>query len=256
MNRPTREDVLTEEELDRLLAALRTRGPAGRRNLALVLVMGDAGLRLGEARALATTDVVREYGQLTHLRVRRGKGGKPRRVKLTTRAAAAVAAWLQTREASGLGTGVLFCTISRGKAGGAFAEEDQQLEPGKPLGTRYVWGLVHRLAEKAGIERRISPHTLRHTFATRLLRSTGNLEVVRKALGHSRITTTALYSHLVQEDVDNGIMQLPGNGPAAGDEEEATREAVQALQGLSAGQLRAVVQAAAALTVGDQEGAD
>jgi site-specific recombinase XerD len=71
------------------------------------------------------------------------------------------------------------------------------------------------MADRAGIESRVTPHTLTHTFATRLLRTTGNLELTRKAPRHSHIqTTVATYAHLVQEDVDRGIRQLPGNGHA------------------------------------------
>ena len=116
----------------------------------------------------------------------------------------------------------MFCTISQDKAGGYFAGESQKLEPGKSVSTNYVRQLVKRLAEKAGIEKNVSPHTLRHTFATRLLRATGNLELTRKALRHARIQTTAkIYSHLVEEDVDNGISQLPSSGEKKSQAEEA-----------------------------------
>ncbi len=93
---------------------------------------------------------------------------------------------------------------------------------------------MKRLALKAGIERNISPYTLRHTFATRFLQATGNLELTRKALRHARIQTTAeIYSHLVQEDVDNGISQLPGSeekkSPAEADEVQQLAQALAAL---------------------------
>ena len=92
MQRPTAEDALTEEELDRLLAQPNPAYPTGKRNLGLLLVMADAGLRVSEATALTTQDLVREGGELTHLLIRKGKGkkGKPKRgkVALTRRAAA------------------------------------------------------------------------------------------------------------------------------------------------------------------------
>ena len=95
----------------------------------------------------------------------------------------------------------------------------------------YVRGLVKRVAAKAGIQRNISPHTLRHTFATRFLRATGNLELTRKALRHARIQTTAeIYSHLVQEDVDAGIKQLPGSKePGEADEVQRLAQALAKL---------------------------
>lgn len=228
MRRPTAEDALTEEELDRLLAQPNPAYPTGKRNLALLLIMAEAGLRVSEATALTTQDLVEEGGQLTHVLIRHGKGAKPGKVALTRRAAAKLGAWIEARDALGIGNGPVFCTISQGKAGGYFAAEDQQLQPGKPVSTNYVRGLVKRLAAKAGIERSISPHTLRHTFATRFLRATGNLELTRKALRHARIQTTAdIYSHLCQEDVDNGIKQLPGSEQSAGADLKAQIAAIE-----------------------------
>lgn len=201
------QDALTEEELERFLKAVSTRGPSGKRNLALLTLMADTGLRLGEALALQTTDLVREAGGITHCRVI-GKGRKPALVPVTARAAARIEAWLQARAALGLGNGALFCTISKGRRGGGFPGP-AELQPGKPLNPRYVRELVERLAAKAGIDRRVGPHTLRHSFATHLLRKTGNLELTRKALRHSRITTTAaIYSHLTDRDVERAVRSL------------------------------------------------
>jgi len=71
--------------------------------------------------------------------------------------------------------------------------------------------LAHRVAQRAGIATRVTPRALRHTFATRLLRVTGNVELTRKALRHASIQTTIeAYAHLVQEDVDRGIRLLAG----------------------------------------------
>ena len=212
MDRPTAQDALTEEELDRLLAQVSTRYPSGRRNLALLLVMADSGLRIGEAVALTTHDLVTEGGQITHLQIRNGKGGKRARQPVTTRCAAKLAVWLESRERLGLGKGHLFCTISEGRSGGHFSDEGQELRPGRPLSPGYANQLVKRLAARAGIERNVSNHTLRHTAITRYLRATGNLELARKYARHAHISTTAMtYAHLVQEDVDEGMRRLPGN---------------------------------------------
>ena len=203
------QDALSEDQLEALLDAVNTRYPSGQRNLALLLVMADAGLRVAEAVGLETQDLITEAGQLTHMKIRHGKRGKQGRIALTPRTAAKLARWLRTRAELGIGRGAIFCTISEGKAGGHWAEDGQALEPGRAVNTEYVRQLVHRLAWKAGIEGRVTPRTLRHTFATRLLRATGNLEIVRKALRHSDIQTTAgIYSHLVQEDVDRSIARL------------------------------------------------
>ena len=213
MDRPTAQDALTEEELNRLLAQPSPRYPSGKRHLALLLLLADAGLRISEATALTTQDLVLEGGQITHVLIRRGKRGQRAKQPLTLRAAAKLGAWLQGREALGLGPGPIFCTISRGAARGHFARPGQQLEPGQPISTVYVRQLVKRLAARAGLGRNISPHTLRHTAITRYLRATGNLELTRKFARHANIQTTArIYAHLVQEDVDRGVHLLPGSG--------------------------------------------
>ena len=205
------QDALTEEQLDALLGVVSIHTTTGKRNLALMLVMADAGLRVSEATGLRTTDVVSLGDEPTHVDIRYGKGGRPGRVALTARAADAVGAWIDTRGALGLRLGPLFCTISSGTAGGHWARDGQALEPGRPVSTEYARQLVHRLARRAGIATRVTPHTLRHTFATRLLRVTGNVELTRKALRHANIQTTIeTYAHLVQEDVDRGVRMLAG----------------------------------------------
>ena len=183
-------DALTEEQFDSLLGAVNAHTATGKRNLALLLVMADVGVRVSEATGLQTTDVIVRSDQPTHVDIRRGKGGRPGRVALTRRAADAVGSWLVARQALGLGHGPLLCTISSGTAGGHRARDGQTLEPGRPISTEYVRQLVHRLARRAGIPTRVTPHTLRHTFATRLLRVTGNVELTRKALRHANIQTT------------------------------------------------------------------
>lgn len=209
MNRPTAQDALTEEELEHLLAQVPTRGPAGKRNLALLTLLSDTGLRIAEALALTTGDLVKQGGVVTHVQVRHGKGGKTARLPVTQRAAVRLGVWLEARPALGLGNGAVFCTISRGLRGGFGGEH--ALAPGRPIGARYVRQLLDRKAREAGIERHISPHTLRHTFATHLLRQTGNLELTRKALRHANVTTTAaIYSHLQPRDVEEAVLALRG----------------------------------------------
>lgn len=216
MERPTPQDALTDEELELLLAQIGTRYPTGKRNLAALLLMSDAGLRVGEVCALTTKDLVRAKGSVTHVQIRNGKGGKPGvSPRLTIRAAAAMKQWLQARKALGIRSGPVFCTVSKGHRVTRFSQ-DGELVPGEPLSTAYMRAVVKRLRAKAGIEKNVSPHTLRHTFATRYLRAGGDLERTRKALRHASITTTAaIYSHLVQQDVDEGIEALnEANGDA------------------------------------------
>jgi site-specific recombinase XerD len=202
------QDALTEEQLEALLAAVSTRGATGRRNLALLTLMADSGLRVAEALALATTDLVREGRVVTHVRVRHGKGNKAATVAITPRASARIDHWLDDRQAAGVGAGPLFCTVSRGQATG-YSADGAVLAPGAPVNARYVRDVVARAAEAAGIATRVTPHTLRHTFATHLLRQTGNLELTRKALRHARVSTTAaVYSHLAGRDVEIAVRAL------------------------------------------------
>jgi integrase/recombinase XerD len=226
MERPTSKDVLTDEELDALLAQVRTRHPTGRRNLALLLLMADAGLRIGEACALRTRDVVRDNGVITHVTIRNGKGGAPdTSPQLTLRAVRALQTWFEARRDLGIAPGPVFCTITNGQARGPFARR-RKLERGRVVNPAYVRAVVKRLRERAGLEKHVSPHTLRHTFAARYLRTTGNLELTRKALRHAHVSTTATaYGHLLQGDVDAGIESLDQANGEAG-----TNDAVAGLQ--------------------------
>ena len=75
------------------------------------------------------------------------------------------------------------------------------LDGSRPISERWLRKMVKRVAEQAGIVKDIHPHSLRHTFATDLLRATKNLRLVQKALGHSNIETTTIYAHIVDEEL-------------------------------------------------------
>ena len=79
---------------------------------------------------------------------------------------------------------------------------------GNKMNPRYIQDMVKRYAKKAGINKDISPHTLRHTFATDLLRETKNIRLVQKALGHSDISTTMVYTHIVDEELEGALKNL------------------------------------------------
>ena len=76
---------------------------------------------------------------------------------------------------------------------------------GKPLGHRYVQRMVDRYARKAGIDKNISPHTLRHSFATDLYRETSKIRLVQKVLGHSDLSTTMVYTHIHDPEVEEAL---------------------------------------------------
>lgn len=212
------QDALTQEQLEAMLDAVDTRSPSGKRNLALVTLLGDLGLRVGEALALETRDLVTEAGQLTEIKLRsRKRKAQGQSMPLPRRTAVRLAKWLQAREKLGLGAGAVFCTISEGtrvhptQDGEGFSAEmtTTALQPGKPLSDSYVRQLVARLAQRAEIDQRVTPHTLRHTLATILLRAGANLKVVQETLGHASIDTTArIYSHVTSNDVRNALEKL------------------------------------------------
>ena len=79
---------------------------------------------------------------------------------------------------------------------------------GKTLGHRYVQRMVKRYAVKAGIDKNVSPHTLRHSFATDLYRETSKIRLVQKVLGHSGLSTTMIYTHIFDEEVENALKSL------------------------------------------------
>ena len=76
---------------------------------------------------------------------------------------------------------------------------------GAPLGRRYVQRMVKRYAAKAGIDKNISPHTLLHSFATDLYRETSKIRLVQKVLGHSDLSTTMIYTHIFDEEVESAL---------------------------------------------------
>ena len=158
--------------------------PGARRPLrdrALLELMYATGLRVSEAAALTSAQVRIAEGYLTVL----GKGGKERVVPIGTAAREALAAYLadeRPRLARGRSSPFVFV-----RAGG------------KPLSRQAIWKLVGKRAGGAGIAKRVTPHTLRHTFATHLLGGGADLRVVQALLGHADVGTTQIYTHVAPE---------------------------------------------------------
>jgi len=166
---------LTPEEVDALLAAADAEGgPTAARHRAALALLADLGLRVGELVSLGVDDVGWERGHRTVRFV--GKGAKPRRRALTPAAGAALDAYLATREPAV--NGPLFVTASGGR-----------------IDRHAVFRLVRRLARAAGIAgwERLSPHSLRHAFATTARAEGVPLEDVQDAMGHADPRTTRRY---------------------------------------------------------------
>lgn len=169
--------VLTFEEVTRLLATPPATTPRGLRDRAMLQTMYAAGLRVSELVGLALGDVNLETGFVAAY----GKGGKRRIVPLGAVARASIEAYLahvRPRWAK-YGSAQLFVT-----------------ERGTGLTRQGFWKIVRRYAAAAGITKAISPHKLRHSFATHLLIGGADLRAVQTMLGHADISTTQVYTHV------------------------------------------------------------
>lgn len=165
---------LTEDEINRLFAAPDIATPEGIRDRALFELMYAAGLRVSEVVALKETDIELHAGLVKA----HGKGSKERRVPMGKSAIH----WLQQY------AGV---KASYGRSPSPFVF----LHAGRPLSRQFAWAAIKRYAEKAGLKD-VSPHTLRHSFATHLMQHGADSRSVQALLGHSDISTTQIYTHI------------------------------------------------------------
>jgi len=172
---------LTEDEINQLLAAPDIATEEGVRDRALIEVMYAAGLRVSELISLKQADVDVQSG----LVVCHGKGSKERRVPIGKSAIH----WLQQYNAIRAGYG-------------RPASPNLFLNRGKPITRQFAWSMIKRYANKAGVKD-ISPHTLRHSFATHLLQHGADSRSVQALLGHSNISTTQIYTHITDRHLRN-----------------------------------------------------
>jgi integrase/recombinase XerD len=180
-------EILTVEEISRLMDACPRRGPSGVRNRALIVVLWRGGLRSAEALALHLRDIDKVAGTIT---VRHGKGNRRRVVGFDPSAFAVLERWLQVRAQLGVPRGApVFCTITRGNLG-------------RPMGAPYWREAIKRLGVKAGIEKRVHSHGLRHTHAVELMRERVPILMISRQLGHSSLSITQRYvDHLEPSEV-------------------------------------------------------
>jgi site-specific recombinase XerD len=166
-------EPLTEAEAGALIGACSPVSRTGIRNRALLTVMYRGGLRIAESLALKPSDA--DPGRGT-VRVLSGKGRKARTVGLDPGGMAVVQRWTEARRAAGIRGGTLFCTLAGGK-----------------LSDKYVRALLRRLAAKAGIDKRVHPHGLRHSHAAELAAEGVPVNVISRQLGHANSAVTARY---------------------------------------------------------------
>jgi integrase/recombinase XerD len=167
--------VMSSGEVDRLLKAPDAETPEGLRDKAILEVLYACGLRVSEVCGLKIYDVDDDFVKVY------GKGGKERTVPIGRKALSAVDDYL-TR-----------CRVDTG------GEQNLSLfvsSRGKPVDRVFVWKMIKKYARQAGINKNISPHTLRHSFATHLLDNGADLRIIQELLGHGSISSTDRYTHV------------------------------------------------------------
>ena len=171
-------EVLSVEEVDRLLTQPRGVSPGALRDRAMLELLYAAGLRVSELITLERDNLNLSLGYVRCI----GKGERERIVPVGKKAISALTSYLRSGypqlRASGA-TKVIFLNVR-----------------GKGISRQAVWQIIKKYASKAGIHKDVSPHTLRHSFATHLLDNGADLRVVQELLGHVDITTTQIYTHL------------------------------------------------------------
>lgn len=173
--------TLSVTEVEALLGSPRVEEPLAWRDRALLELGYGAGLRVSELCGLGLTDLL-----LTENLVRVfGKGGKERLVPIGRSVIGAVSVYLHTMRPE----------LDKGKSRGRVLLNAR----GQPLSRVGAWGVVKRATERAGITKRVTPHTLRHSFATHLLEGGADLRAVQEMLGHADLSTTQIYTHVDRE---------------------------------------------------------
>lgn len=229
--------ILERDEVKRLLDACNIATPTGARNRAMLELMYRAGLRVGEVCRLKTADIRWES---EHLLVLRSKGDTDRVVPLETGSLQILRLWLQMRPK--VRSPYLFLNI-----------KGEQVAPVLP---RYVQQLMKLLARRAGIDpERVTPHVLRHCYATELLEEGFTIREVQQLLGHMWVTTTQIYTHVRPAQLAAKIRLRglppepePDNGPDLAEIEAQIRELQAKLDQVT---IRRATQASHSADTGD-----
>jgi len=174
--------VLSYQDIESLLSAIDLSKPEGQRNKAILEVLYSCGLRVSELTELKLSNL---YLDIEFVKVL-GKGSKERLVPIGGEAIKALKLWIENVR--------VHVPIKKGEEDMVFLNRR-----GSRLSRVYVFMLIKQLAELAGIKKVISPHTLRHSFATHLVEGGADLRAVQEMLGHESITTTEIYTHLDRE---------------------------------------------------------
>ena len=177
-------EVLTRAEAAALLATPSRYYPTGKRDRCIIKLMLNAGLRASEVLNLTWRDVDLQTGKLV---VRQGKGNKDRQLWINEEALDLLRLWREDAPQCPW----CFPTLSGTRIHGA-----------------HLRAMIKRRGIKAGIPKDVHPHMCRHTYATELYRESKNIRLVQKALGHASLSTTMIYTHIVDDDMEEAMRAL------------------------------------------------
>ncbi|OFX20765.1 MAG: site-specific tyrosine recombinase XerD [Bacteroidetes bacterium GWA2_31_9b] len=184
-------EVLSIIEIDQIIAAIDLSTPEGQRNKAIIETLYSCGLRVSELVNLKLTNLYFDDGFIKVV----GKGSKERLVPIGNKAIKEIQYYFQDRNS--------LSKIEKSSQNIVFLNRR-----GKILTRVMIFTIIKRLAEKAQIKKNISPHTLRHSFATHLIDGGADLRAVQEMLGHESIITTEIYTHLDREYLRDAIIQF------------------------------------------------
>ena len=204
---------LETEEIERILASVETRTPGGKRDKAILETLFSTGLRVSELAKLEREQINLERGEFAVT----GKGGSVRVVFLSSAARDALTTYLKNRVDDNPSVFIRFWK------GGKPALKKHGTENAAALLTpRSIERIVGHYAKAAGITKKVTPHTLRHSFATDLLMNGADLRSVQALLGHKNVTTTQIYTHVTNphlKDIHSAFHGVRRNTPAQPTEE-------------------------------------
>jgi integrase/recombinase XerD len=184
-------DTLSIEDINKLIDAIDLSKPEGGRNKAILEVLYGCGLRVSELTELKLSNL---YLDIEFIKVT-GKGSKERLVPIGGSAIKALKIWIENIR--------VHIPIKKGEEDLVFLNRR-----GARLSRVYIFMIIKKLAELTGINKTISPHTFRHSFATHLVEGGADLRAVQEMLGHESITTTEIYTHLDREYLKGTIIQF------------------------------------------------
>lgn len=169
--------VWSQTDVERLLDSVVGVDPLTRRDAAMLELLYGTGMRVSELLQLKLNDLQLELGYLSCL----GKGNKSRIIPMSTTSIESVRTYLD---------------LARNSLGGQQTDDVFLNSRGDRLSRQGFWKMIKRRAKEAGIEKEITPHVLRHSFATHLLENGADLRVVQEMLGHADLSTTQMYTHV------------------------------------------------------------